>query len=153
MKIISLTDADLLAEMNRPLQQLHIDAHPDLFKPFDKAAVTAYFQQCLANDTYWHLGIALDNELAGFVQAQKMVKPEHAFAYGYEYIHIHQVSIKKSFEGKGVGSILFDEVLRLAKENSITRVDLTVWDFNQHAREFNRYKGFKDDLVRMYINL
>jgi hypothetical protein len=59
MRRAGLQDAELLARLNRDVQQLHVDAHPRLFKAVsDDETVTAWFADLLAKpDAHLLIGL------------------------------------------------------------------------------------------------
>lgn len=149
MEMVKVSDPLLLAKLNEQLHNMHVSERADVFKPFDLEAVTAYFEQCLQKPQYYHPGIILDGKLAGFAQAEVMMRLENAFAYPYRYIHIHQLSVHPAFRRKGIAKALVAAVEKHAAMENISRVDLTVWDFNEEGIAFYNACGFKTDL-RMY---
>lgn len=150
MEMVKVSDPLLLAKLNEQLHNMHVSERADVFKPFDLEAVTAYFKQCLQKPQYYHPGIMVDGELAGFAQAEVMTRLESAFAYPYRYIHIHQLSVHPAFRRTGIAKALVAAVEKHAVMENINRIDLTVWNFNEEAIAFYGACGFKPDLLRMY---
>jgi len=148
-----IEDAFLLARLNRPLHELHVQQHPHLFKPFDEEAIAVYFAGCLADSSYLHIGAFVADEPAGFVQAQLIEKPENPFAWGYRYVHIHQLNVLETFRGKGIAGELMNAVHLHAGDQGIAITDLTVWQFNTPARTFYERIGYEYGLLRMYRRL
>lgn len=153
MDIQLVKDAALLLPLSRQLQQLHQQAFPHIFKPFDEAAVATYFNNCIADDTFRHYAAFEEGMACGYIQAQHIIRPESAFVTSYNYIHIHQLIVGNENRQKGIATALVDKVFAFACEMSIERIDLTVWNFNDAAHSFFQKTGFTDDLQRMYINL
>lgn len=53
------------------------------------------------------------------------------------------IAIDKDYWGLGIGSLIFDELIRLAKENGVTeQIELGVIDKNERALSLYRKKGF-----------
>ncbi len=150
MEMVTVNDPLLLAKLNERLHNMHVKERADVFKAFDIEAVTAYFKQCLQKSQYYHPGIMVDGELAGFAQAEVMTRLESAFAYPYRYIHIHQLSVHPAFRRLGIAKALVAAVEKHAAMEGISRIDLTVWEFNEEAIAFYNASGFKTDLLRMY---
>lgn len=148
LKII--TDAGLLAALNRPLQELHLHQHPQVFKPFDAQGITQYFSGCLADDSYLHIGAFVQGVPAGYVQAQVLHKPANPFARGYSYIHVHQLSVEEAYRSRGIARALMDAVHAHALDRGVEMVDLTVWQFNETAQAFYESMGYQFSLLRMY---
>jgi ribosomal protein S18 acetylase RimI-like enzyme len=145
-----ITDPHILAALNKPLHELHVQQHPHLFKPYNEAAVAAYFADCLSDNTYLHIGAFVQGVPAGFVQLQVLERPANAFVYSYSYIHVHQLSVPEAFRGRGIATALMDAAQAHAAEQGIALIDLTVWQFNETAQSFYRSIGYDYSLLRMY---
>lgn len=148
-----ISDPALLAALNRPLHELHVQQHPELFKPYDAAQFRAYFAACLADETFLHLGAFEGNNVLGYVQAQLQHKPENPFAYGYTYVHVHQLQVDKAHRAKGVATRLMDAVHSFAADRGALMTDLTVWHFNRDAQSFYTSLDYAYGLLRMYRRL
>lgn len=153
MDIQLVKDAALLLPLSRQLQELHQQAFPHIFKPFDEAAVATYFNDCMADDAYRHYAAFEDGMACGYIQAQHIIRPESAFVASYGYIHIHQLIVGNGSRQKGIATALMNTVFAFTHETGSARIDLTVWNFNEAAHSFFQKTGFTDDLQRMYINL
>ncbi|HLO71904.1 MAG TPA: GNAT family N-acetyltransferase [Flavipsychrobacter sp.] len=153
MDIQLVKDAALLLPLSRQLQQLHQHAFPHIFKAFDEKAVAEYFRGCIADNSYRHYAAFEGNVACGYVQVQQIIRPESAFVAEYSYLHIHQLMVDVKYRQKGVGMALIEEVFTFANEIGCSRVDLTVWNFNNVAQKLFKKAGFTEDLHRMYINL
>ena len=56
-------------------------------------------------------------------------------------LYLEDFYVKPETRGLGVGSKLFDEVVEIAKEKKVKRMDWQVLDWNQSAIEFYKYKN------------
>jgi ribosomal protein S18 acetylase RimI-like enzyme len=150
MEIIMVSNALELAKLNGYLHNMHVKERVDIFKQFDLDAVASYFQHCLQQEQYYHPGIMMNGELAGFAQAEIMTRLESPFAYPYRYIHIPQLSVHPAFRRMGIAKALVAAIENFAAKEAISRIDLTVWDFNEEAIAFYQAAGFRTDMLRMY---
>lgn len=57
-------------------------------------------------------------------------------------IEIERIYILKEFQGKKIGEILFDEVIKIAKDRKADYVWLGVWEKNTKAINFYKKNGF-----------
>lgn len=55
-------------------------------------------------------------------------------------LYLEDFFVLPEYRGTGVGSILFDEVVRIAKEKGVKRMDWQVLDWNEPALNFYRKK-------------
>lgn len=151
--ILPIDDALLLARLNEPLQQLHVQHYPGIYKPFNEADIAAYFTTCLADENYMHFGAYKGDDAIGYIQAQVISKSENAFGYAQFSIHIHQLAVDAGHQRSGAGRLLVDTIRQIAKERDITRIDLTVRDFNEDALAFYKSLGFAVDMLRVWIEV
>ena len=65
-------------------------------------------------------------------------------------IYLEDLCVSESFRQKGIGTLLFDEVLKIAKERKMKRLEWQVLEWNTPAIEF--YKKYKANLDPEWIN-
>lgn len=65
-------------------------------------------------------------------------------------IFLEDLCVTESFRRRGVGKMLFDEVLKIAKERKAKRLDWQVLDWNTPAIEF--YKKYNAELDTSWVN-
>ena len=58
-------------------------------------------------------------------------------------VHLEDLVVKESWRGKGVGSLLYTEVMKYAHRNNATRVQWEVIDWNEGAIKFYERSGAK----------
>ncbi len=66
---------------------------------------------------------------------------------------IDNLIIKKEFRRIGLGKLLVAQALEWAKANSISNIELSVWEFNESAIHFYEELGFKTMTRRMTFKL
>ncbi len=70
-----------------------------------------------------------------------------------EVIHLEDLIVNQTFRGKGLGTVLLDEVVKYGKEKGVKRISWDVLDWNEPAIEFYEKKGanvMRDwDIVQM----
>ena len=68
-------------------------------------------------------------------------------------MHIEQLGVKKTEQQRGIGSKLIEEIKNIAEENNCDNIILDVWSFNSNAKKFYKNKGFKEQRIRMTLDL
>lgn len=146
-------DVALIAKMNQPVQELHHKLYPELFVPYERSAIEAYFRDEIDNENM-HFIVAFDGELpVGFICYEEIIKPESAIKRKSHKLYVHQMSVNDAFRGKGVGKQLINLVLNYAREKRIGSVELDFWARNEHACGFYKNMGFKERKENVYIEL
>ena len=141
-------DAGVLAELNRHVQGLHVDAVPSLFKRPKLEEVAAHFGELLEEENVWAF-IAYQGETAvGYVLALIRERPENPVTRAWRALLIDQISVEPAWKGQGVGRALVEAVLNVGPEAAVDEVQATSWAFNEQAHAFFRALGFEVQVLR-----
>lgn len=132
-----INDADnmlkMLLELDKETEYMLFEADE---RPNDINRVKAMINQSINGDNLLLIATEDDN-IIGFLSAQRGIirKIKHA-----AYI---VVGIREKFRGKGIGKKLFCELDLWAKENNISRLELTVMCPNSMAKQLYEKNGFE----------
>jgi diamine N-acetyltransferase len=151
----TLEDINVLAELNADVQRLHANALPYLFKqPDHSAAIIADFRERIFADVEGRVLLAeIDGEAAGYVYARVNHRPDNAYTYAFDTIHIDQISVRPIYQGQGFGRALVQVVFDWARAEKIDRVTLATWAFNIEAQAFFKKQGFEVSTYWMGVTL
>ena len=86
--------------------------------------------------TGYSLVATMDGKTIGFLFAYKTL-PFHGALY------IHHLAIEPNFQGKGVGALLYKELIRLAKPTKIKRIVALINLDNPKSMRLHEKLGFK----------
>ena len=132
-----INDADnmlkMLLELDKETEYMLFEADE---RPNDINRVKAMINQSINGDNLLLIATEDDN-IIGFLSAQRGIirKIKHT-----AYI---VVGIREKFRGKGIGKKLFCELDLWAKENNISRLELTVMCPNSMAKKLYEKNGFE----------
>lgn len=145
VRVATLADAPLLAELNRDVQQLHVDMLPAVYKQVDDvtAVVEDFRSRILGQAAYRAYIVEVEGEPAGYACAEVRRRPEDAYHPGRDYIHVDAISVRPEYRQSGCGRALMDAVFDLARAEGMGRVSLDVMAFNTGAIAFYERLGFK----------
>jgi diamine N-acetyltransferase len=150
MAVRSATSSDFeaVAALNREVQDLHAQHHPDLFKPSSAETLTSdVFERWLA-DT--HLFVALaDDRVVGYLQAATVERPETPYRFEQRIFYVHQVTIASSSRHQGHAHRLIETAIAHARDLGLASIELDTWAFNERAQEFFGQEGFRTTIVHM----
>lgn len=153
MKLTRTIDIKLIASLNESVQKLHHELYPDTFKPFDFQSACNYFEKVINQENH-HFMVCSEGTLPlGYIWFEEKERAETAFTRSTNYIYINQISVNADYRGKGVGKLLFSEVLRLAEERYIKRIGLDYWVRNEDAKLIYEKLGFKLEKEITYLTL
>lgn len=80
----------------------------------------------------------IDSEVVGFGMYS-----EFRFREAYKFTVEHSVYVNQHFHGKGIGKILLQELIRLAKDQKLHTMIAVIDEENQSSIEFHEKFGFK----------
>lgn len=146
----TIHDAELLAQLCVPVQQIHHDGRPDTFKaPAVTAGLIADYEDRLTSKDVVCLIGEVEGEAIGSIVAQVVERSDNPYSYPSKYILVDQMSVNPEHRSKGYGESLMDAVFDLARSMQIKKVILNVWAFNQRAIEFYARQGFAPRDIKM----
>ncbi|MDX1688149.1 MAG: GNAT family N-acetyltransferase [Candidatus Promineifilaceae bacterium] len=141
-------DADVLADLNRHVQGLHVDGAPHLFKRHVHDEVAAQFEEWLGEENVWAFIAYQGERPVGYVLALIRERPENPVTRAWRAFLIDQISVEPAWKGKGVGRALVEAALEVAREAAVDEVQATTWAFNEQAQAFFRALGFDVQVLR-----
>lgn len=153
MQFIGTKDAQSIARLNEPVQNLHCELYPERFKPYDFESVHAYFTKVVNKETH-HFIIGQDLGFnTGYVWFEEIFRAETAFSKATHYVYVHQISVSPKYRGRGIGKALFACVKEFCYARSVDRIGLDYWVENQKAKEIYEGMGFEPQKEVSYLNL
>ncbi|SHG89378.1 GNAT family N-acetyltransferase [Winogradskyella jejuensis] len=91
-------------------------------------------------------------EVDGRIEGIAMIYPRYSTWKG-EVIHLEDLIVSQACRGKGLGTLLLDEVVKYGKQKGVKRISWDVLDWNEPAIKFYEQKGanvMRDwDIVQM----
>lgn len=141
-------DAGILADLNRHVQELHVEGAPDLFKEPVREDVVAQFEEWLGEDNA-RAFIAYEEETAvGYLLTFIRERPANPITRRWRALLIDQISVEPPWKGKGVGRSLVEAALSVARAEDVDEVQAMTWVFNEEAQAFFRALGFEVQMLR-----
>lgn len=143
-------DAELLARLNRPVQQLHARLYPYLFKPApNEAEVAGFFASRLAAPSN-AIGICEEGgRPLGYIWSEQQQRPETPFTRAAPRLYIHHISVIEEVRRQGVASVLLDWAIERARGYGIDALALDHWTANKDAHAFFSRHGFNAERMGM----
>jgi ribosomal protein S18 acetylase RimI-like enzyme len=112
-----------------------------------------YFKKCIANENIKIFVAEENNNIMGFCITQKRSVKAHPILSDMVSMEIEDLCVDKKHQNKGAGKKLFEEVIKYSKENGISKIELSIWEFNKNAKEFYEHLGMKTRTRRMELNV
>lgn len=144
-------DIPVLSRLCAHVQQMHADAHPDLFKPpLEESFAVSFFEMIMLKSEFRTFIAEQAGEVAGYIVLQVVHREDNPFTYSREYLHIDQISVDPEHQGTGVGKALMACATQMAKEEGLSQVTLGSWMFNQKAHQFFKSQGYEISNIHMW---
>lgn len=139
LRRLTREDYDAVEEMTRELDRIHAQARPDCFVLREEVYPREPYEAALEDPDCLLLGAVEDGKLLGFVRAT--LWHESFMVKTLKTVCLDDIFVLPACRGKGVGSKLFAETERWAREQGAVRLDLHVWEFNREAQALYRSAG------------
>lgn len=150
-RLANTADIPELSSLCTYVQQMHVEAYPDLFKPpIEEDFAVSFFEMIMLKSNFRTFIAEQAGEAVGYIVLQVVHREENPFTYPREYLHIDQISVEPEHQGKGVGKALMDCATQMAKEEGLSQVTLASWMFNQKAHEFFKSQGYEISNIHMW---
>ena len=79
-------------------------------------------------------------EFDGKIEGMALIYTRYSTWKG-EVIHLEDLIVSNAFRGKGLGTVLLDEVVKYGKKKEVKRISWEVLDWNEPAIKFYEQKG------------
>lgn len=142
MRISLTTDYEVVAKLNKFVQDIHTHLFPEYFKPYNYVEVKTFFKETINKPNLSFLLLEDQEEPVGYAWIEFKDYPESAFKKPYKSVYVHQISISEIHKNKGYGSRLLDEISTIAKVNGMNKIELDYWLDNKVAKDFYKKKEF-----------
>ena len=149
----TVEDAATLASLCHHVQDIHIQARPDIYRPFDDAMLLAEMQSRMESDDMFAFIGEVDGRPIGYVMLVLIDRPASLYHCAQRRIEIDQISIDPDHRSHGYGEALIYRAFEYAKSLNIDHVTLGVLAFNVDAIRFYERLGFSMLSHKMEIEI
>lgn len=142
MKFTNTKDPLILANLNKPVQDLHHQKYPHFFKPFEEDVCVAFFERQLEKPNWVVFLVQIDGENAGYASYFIKDYQENPFRKAYRSLYVDQICVLDKFKGKGIGKHIMHKIEEDARKADISQIELSYWEMNKEARGFYEHLGY-----------
>ena len=146
-----LSDFAGISHLENQVFYMHLNARPDMIKPKEEPFSRAYFETCLADENMKIFVYEAAGEILGHCFVRQWAYENHPMYYDGKILEIDDFCVDENARGKQIGRKLFHRAKAYAKEIGAVRIELTVWSFNENAREFYEHLGMAERTRRMQM--
>lgn len=142
MSISRTKDFELVANLNKYVQDVHTNLFPEIFKEYHELEVRNFFKEMMNKPNMDFLLIKDNEEPVGYIWIEFKDYPENIFKKPYKSVYVHQLSVSEKHINKGYGFRLIDEISTIAKTKGINKIELDYWVDNKDAKDFYKKRDF-----------
>ena len=142
IRAATLGDAAVLGGLCASVQELHLTAHPEVFKPVDVAGLERWFRDILASGAAKIWIAATKNAPAGYVLVVDQRSGDSVFCYERRWYELQQIGVAPEYRRRGVARALVGRVIESAAAENVNHIELNTWTFNQAAQTTFQNLGF-----------
>ena len=133
----------------RQVGRVHHEGRPDLFRDnAQKYGASQVIQMLEASNNPIFVAVEEDQVLGYGLCKIKTVTQDPVFCDCTE-LYIDDICVDENCRGKGVGTAIYEEILRYAKMRKCHNITLNVWCFNENAIKFYEKCGLKPQRIFM----
>lgn len=147
-------DIQTLYLLFSPVDQMHRDAHPEIFKQAEYPEdIKKYYRSCILDPDSTIIIAERENQMIGGVICSLETAPDIPILVPRKIACIENITVSLGFRNKGVGRLLIEAIQEWAEQRGASAIELTVWEFNRDAARFYERLGFQPFRRRMVKNL
>lgn len=141
-QIIEVTDESQIQEIAELANEIWHEHYCKILSQEQIVYMLEKYQSALAirgqiDSGYRYFLVDVDGEVAGYCSVR--------YDRGENRLFLSKIYIREKNRGTGLGSVLFELAIRLAKEDGLAKIWLTVNRYNRRSINFYQKKGFVID--------
>lgn len=143
------SDINALDKLLYQVHKIHSDSRPDLFKIGAKKYNNSELKSIIANDKTPIFVAEKDNIILGYVFCIHKQFINNNNMTDIKTLYIDDLCVDEQARGLHIGRMLYDYVIKYAKEHNFYNVTLNVWADNINAIKFYEKLGLKIQKIGM----
>ena len=128
-----------IAGMKKQIHDVHVNGRPDLFAPVVDAAL---FEDHAQQLNFRLLLAEIDGEAVGYALIRPIIREANPYMQERCFLHVEEFCVDETRRRHGIGKALMEAIRQTAKAETLPRIELDVWAFNEGARQFYEAAGF-----------
>jgi GNAT superfamily N-acetyltransferase len=152
VRVATPHDYEALCGLFRELDEFHVRARPDFFKPIEGPARTReQVDRWLADPGSTILVAEVGTDIVGL--AVLLTRPPSPFAGAVprKVIELDNLVVRGGLRSRGIGRSLLEAMMDWSREQGATHIEVAVHAVNGAARRFYRRFGFSPSIERLVV--
>lgn len=144
------SDYALFCQLYNQVNDLHVDAHPEMFQRLVAEVVEENVYQQMLDEVESAIFIAeVDGTPAGMAEVSLHDTPPYPVIRPRCFALVESIVVLSEFQRAGTGAALMEKVEDWARQNGAETCELNVYAFNSGALAFYRQLGYGEVSQRM----
>lgn len=149
-----LKDCEGIRPIQKEIADLHHNGRPDLFKNEPRYFTREAFEKRLSDPKHSVFIAETDKgDIVGYAFAWVVSYRNHCVYVDFDRFYIDDICVLKAYQRQGIGTLLFEQCKREAREKKCRMIDLGVWAFNKDAISFYKSCSMTEREIRMEYRL
>ena len=146
-----IEDKNDLIEILIQVQELHCKNRPDTFKKVTKQEVESEVIE--VEDRKMIVAANDKDKVCGLVIFRIKEVENHINLKNAKILYVGKIVVDKKCQRQGVGTLLIQEINKIARKLNCNRIELSCWSFNKEAIEFYKAQGMNIQRLNMEIEV
>lgn len=147
-------DYGRLKPIHKEVHDFHVKGRPDKYRPSEETLDEGYFNSLIDEPDGRIYIIENDRrDIIGFTFLRLKSSPDRRTYVKETQLFIEDIGVAEAYKGKGLGKMLFEKAVEIAKELKAESLELGVWEFNQNAIQFYESLGMNTQVRRMEMKI
>ncbi len=148
----SYDDGDAVRALAAPARRPHGPGRSDVYAA-DAHFLPEHYAALLSDANAFPIAAYDGDKLVGFASAFMKPANPHPAILPHRIAYIDDICVHSDCRGMGIGTLLYNATVRLAKERGADTLMLTVWAFNESAMRFYKGLGMTERNINMEMKL
>ena len=146
-----IEDKNDLIEILIQVQELHCKNREDIFKKVTKQEVESEVIE--VEDRKMIVAANDKDKVCGLVIFRIKEVENHINLKNAKILYVGKIVVDKKCQRQGVGTLLMQEINKIARKLNCNRIELSCWSFNKEAIEFYKAQGMNIQRLNMEIEV
>lgn len=146
-----IEDKNDLIEILIQVQELHCKNREDIFKKVTKQEVESEVIE--VEDRKMIVAANDKDKVCGLVIFRIKEVENHINLKNAKILYVGKIVVDKKCQRQGVGTLLIQEINKIARKLNCNRIELSCWSFNKEAIEFYKAQGMNIQRLNMEIEV
>lgn len=150
---IIFEDFNAIKNLMIQVHTLHQQNRPDIYEASKNPLLKSDFRNIVENKNIISIAAEIDSTIVGFCIVTIRPPSENPLIVSRKTAFMEDICVHSDYHRKGIGKLIYNEILRRLKILGIESLELMVWSFNESAIQFYKNMGMNPRSIIMETKL